>query len=76
MKTPSEININIIPQSVPGVPADKDCGGYNVHPAPVAPPGTKKLASKIITDSAYVQTLSAFRNGNTISLAPHMRGIR
>ena len=50
INTPSDTNISIIPISVPGVPPDSDWGGYSVHPAPVAPPGTKKLAIRIMTD--------------------------
>ena len=30
-------------------------GGYSVHPAPVGPPGTKKLASRMMTDNRYTQ---------------------
>ena len=35
----------------PGVPGRRDCGGYRVQPAPVGPPGTKKLATSTSTDS-------------------------
>ena len=34
----------MIPQFAPGVPSRIACGGYSVQPAPVGPPGTKKLA--------------------------------
>ena len=44
--------------------------------APEAPPGTKKLATRMITESPNTQTLSMFMNGNTISREPHMSGIR
>ena len=44
-----------MPQSTPGVPWAMACGGYSVQPAPVAPPGTKKLISRMITDSRYTQ---------------------
>ena len=43
MNKASETSIRIIPPSEPGVPDRIACGGYSVHPAPVAPPGTKKL---------------------------------
>ncbi len=55
MKTASETSIRTIPQSVPGVPGRIACGGYSVQPAPVGPPGTKKLASRMMTDSRYTQ---------------------
>ena len=46
----NDTNINTIPRlSPPGVPDVIAWGGYNVHPAPVGPPGTKKLATKTIT---------------------------
>ena len=32
-----------MPQSCPGVPERIACGGYSVQPAPVGPPGAKKL---------------------------------
>ena len=35
----------------PGVPARIACGGYSVQPAPVGPPGTKKLATSTSTAS-------------------------
>ena len=40
---------------MPGVPGLMACGGYKVQPAPVDPPGTKKLASKMMTDTRYAQ---------------------
>ena len=46
MKIASDTSIRMIPQVAPGVPGRMVCGGYNVHPAPVGPPGTKKLASE------------------------------
>ena len=39
----------------PAVPGAIACGGYSVQPAPVEPPGTKKLASRMMTDSRYTQ---------------------
>ena len=38
-----------MPQSMPGVPSEMACGGYSVQPAPVGPPGTKKLAIRMMT---------------------------
>ena len=51
MKVTSDTSISTMPHSVPGVPGRMACGGYSVQPAPVGPPGTKKLASRMITDS-------------------------
>ena len=45
MKNARETSIKIIPQVAPGVPWRIACGGYRVQPAPVGPPGTKKLAT-------------------------------
>ena len=55
MKTASDTSISTMPMSCPGVPASDVCGGYSVHPAPVGPPETKKLASRMITDTRYTQ---------------------
>ena len=51
MKITSETSIRMMPPSWPGVPGRIDCGGYSVHPAPVGPPATKKLAISTTTDS-------------------------
>ena len=51
INTANESNISVIPPSTPGVPSEIDCGGYNVHPAPVGPPSTKNEAINIITES-------------------------
>ena len=45
MNTAREASINRMPASEPGVPGKIACGGYSVHPAPVDPPPTKKLAA-------------------------------
>ncbi len=45
MKNARETSIRMIPQSAPGVPSRMAWGGYRVQPAPVGPPGTKKLAT-------------------------------
>ena len=61
IKTASDTSIRIMPQSTPGVPGMMACGGYSVQPAPVDPPGTKKLAIKnddgqqIHPDAQHVQ---------------------
>ena len=55
MKTARDTSIMIIPQSRPGVPGRIAWGGYRVQPAPVGPPGTKKLDSRINTDNRYTQ---------------------
>ena len=49
MKNASETSIRMIPQVAPGVPSRMACGGYKVQPAPVGPPGTKKLATSSTT---------------------------
>ena len=49
MKMPSEASIRMMPKPDPGVPGSTACGGYSVQPAPVGPPGTKKLASSTMT---------------------------
>ncbi len=49
MNTPSDASISRMPPSIPGVPGLIAWGGYSVQPAPVAPPGTKKLATRIST---------------------------
>ena len=41
----------MMPQLDPGVPARMAWGGYRVQPAPVGPPGTKKLATSTSTAS-------------------------
>ena len=40
-----------MPQSCPGVPERIACGGYSVQPAPVGPPGTKKVETSTTTAS-------------------------
>ena len=65
-----------MPYSKPGVPSNMACGGYKVHPAPVGPPGTKKLAIKTATATKNIQKLSMFTYGKTISRAPIMSGMR
>ena len=50
-----EISISTIPYSDPGVPGNMACGGYKVQPAPVGPPGTKKLAIKTKTETKNIQ---------------------
>ena len=52
-----ETSINKIPIPEPGVPSKIVCGGYSVHPAPVGPPGTKKLAIKTPTAIKNIQKL-------------------
>ena len=52
-----ETSINNIPIPAPGVPGKIVCGGYNVHPAHVGPPGTKKLAIKTATAIKNIQKL-------------------
>ena len=54
-KSDNEISINAIPYSDPGVPGKIACGGYKVQPAPVGPPGTKKLAIKTNTAIKNIQ---------------------
>lgn len=76
IKTISETNIIIMPRFEPGVPPVTACGGYNVQPEPVAPPGTNMLAIKIITARKYTQKLTMLTYGNTISRAPTINGIR
>ncbi|MCY1528148.1 hypothetical protein D9M68_632430 [compost metagenome] len=49
MKISSETSMRMMPQSCPGVPGRMAAGGYSVQPAPVGPPGTKKLAISTIT---------------------------
>ena len=71
-----DISIRSIPIPDPGVPSKIVCGGYKVHPAPVGPPGTKKLAIKTATATKNIQKLSILTYGKTISLAPTMSGIR
>jgi hypothetical protein len=44
MKKARETSIKTMPQFAPGVPERMAWGGYSVQPAPVGPPGTKKLA--------------------------------
>ena len=51
MKITSDTSIRMMPHSWPGVPGRMACGGYSVQPAPVGPPGTKKLAISTSTDS-------------------------
>ena len=51
MKIASDTSISVMPQSAPGVPGRIACGGYSVQPAPVGPPGTKKLATSTSTAS-------------------------
>ena len=55
MNIDNETSINIMPLSCPGVPPRIACGGYNVQPAPVGPPGVKKLATKTKQASKKVQ---------------------
>ena len=55
MNTASEISMSMMPPSIPGVPGMIACGGYSVQPAPVEPPSTKKLATRMITDRRYIQ---------------------
>ena len=47
-KYTSDASISTMPSSTPGVPGMIACGGYSVQPAPVGPPGTKKLANSMI----------------------------
>ena len=54
-KTASETSSRMMPHRAPGVPARMACGGYSVQPAPVGPPGTKKLATSSSTASRYSQ---------------------
>ena len=49
MKMASDTSINTMPPPIPGVPSLIAWGGYSVQPAPVGPPGTKKLASSTMT---------------------------
>ena len=51
MKNASDTSIRMMPQCAPGVPSRMACGGYSVQPAPVGPPGTKKLATSSSTAS-------------------------
>ncbi len=51
MNTTSDTSITTMPHSTPGVPGSMACGGYSVQPAPVGPPGTKKLPISISTAS-------------------------
>ena len=51
MKIASETSIRMMPRPEPGVPVSTACGGYRVQPAPVGPPGTKKLESSTSTAS-------------------------
>jgi hypothetical protein len=76
MKIASETSISTMPQSWPGVPGRITCGGYSVQPAPVGPPGTKKLAISTITATRNTHTLSMLRYGNAMSRAPTISGIR
>ena len=54
-KTASETSSRMMPRCAPGVPSRMACGGYRVQPAPLAPPGTKKLATSSSTASRYSQ---------------------
>ena len=71
-----EISIKRIPIPDPGVPSRIACGGYKVHPEPVGPPGTKKLAIKTATATKNIQKLNMFTYGKTISRAPTIKGIK
>jgi len=51
MKMPSETSMRTMPQPAPDVPGRMAWGGYKVQPAPVGPPGTKKLAISTSTAS-------------------------
>ena len=52
MKRIRETSIKMMPQSCPpGVPERIACGGYRVQPAPVGPPGAKKLEASTRTAS-------------------------
>ena len=51
MNSARDTSINMMPYSDPGVPERMACGGYRVQPAPVGPPGTKKLATNTTTAS-------------------------
>src|SRR6201987_2784451 len=53
-----------------------DRGAYQVHPAAGKPVGTKKLESRIIPDTKNSQNDKALKNGNAISGAPILSGIR
>ena len=75
-KRAKDTNISRIPIPEPGVPSKIVCGGYSVQPAPVGPPGTKKLAIKIATATKNIQKLNMLTYGKTISLAPTINGIK
>ena len=49
MNRASDTSIRTMPAPDPGVPSRIDCGGYRVQPAPVGPPGTKKLDTRTST---------------------------
>ncbi len=53
-----------------------ESGGYDVHPAAAEPPSTVKLASMMMAAGTEVQNDSMFRNGNAMSRAPIMSGMR
>ena len=46
-----EASIRTMPHCCPGVPERMAWGGYSVQPAPVGPPGMKKLATRTSTAS-------------------------
>src|SRR5262245_33496492 len=64
------------PASTPLYAAFADSGGYDVQPAAAAPPCTVKLESIRMPAGTAVQKDSMFRNGNAMSRAPIMSGIR
>ena len=76
IKTAREASISRMPACEPGVPGRMAWGGYRVHPAPVEPPPTKKLAASSKTAVKYTQKLIMFSQGKTMSRAPTMSGIR
>ena len=79
-KIESEISIKTIPKpSPPGVPEVMACGGYKVQPAPVGPPGTKKLPlvkeSDLMSKVLLVITKKSFGCVGVINKSKNLIGI-
>src|SRR5438309_8175139 len=64
-----------VPKPCPG-PAEARAlsGGYCVHPAPDAPPGTKNAAINTKKESNAVQNPAAVSRGNAMFDAPSCKG--
>src|SRR6185503_4509392 len=71
-----EMHQRFCPMSTPLYAGLADSGGYDVQPAAAAPPCTVKLESMRMPAGTAVQNDSMFKNGNAMSRAPIMRGMR